>query len=242
MVHPFHGLAVGDKVLARVIQLRVGAQGQGLGQGKEGDRKKASATATEQSQGEGGGDGDASSAISVYLSLEGLTQPHQQQQTTEDGVTGGSNSSNGNPESSSSSSSKNKRKRTESVDSLTGQGHDDATTAGGAGGGGKWAPMVQLWGKHAVGLNTVHTAVVTAISSEGPSSSSSSSTSSSSGSPIHRDVTGCIVSLSPYISARLHYLDVSSDLEVVRAFRDNCFVGQRVLVAVTGTPTHLYIP
>ena len=178
--HPFHGIAVGDKVLARVIQLRAG---QGLDAKKEDGRKK---TASLSDQGEG-----ESSAIAVYLSMEGLPQPHQQQQT----------SAENNPESSaslsSSSSASNKRKRAESVDSVTGLGQGQA---GGGEGGGKWTPMVQLWGKNAVGVNTVHAAVITAISSEGsPSSSAASSSASSSGSPLRRDVTGCIVALSPYI-------------------------------------------
>ena len=181
--HPFHGIAVGDKVLARVIQLRAG---QGVDAKKEDGRKK---TASLSDQGEG-----ENSAIAVYLSMEGLPQPHQQQQAENNPESSASSSS------SSSSSASNKRKRAESVDSVTGLGQGQT---GGGEGGGKWTPMVQLWGKNAVGINTVHAAVITAISSEGsPSSSapsSSSSAASSSGSPLRRDVTGCIVALSPYI-------------------------------------------
>ena len=75
----------------------------------------------------------------------------------------------------------------------------------------KWSPMVQLWGKNAVRAHSVQAGVVTKI-----------------------EDSRCVVSISPYISARLHFLDVSSEIAVARLFRERCFVGLRVVVAVTG--------
>jgi ribosomal protein S1 len=43
----------------------------------------------------------------------------------------------------------------------------------------------------------------------------------------------CIVSLSPYLTARLNYIDVSADSDTVEQFVRKCFVGMRLVVAVT---------
>jgi hypothetical protein len=42
-----------------------------------------------------------------------------------------------------------------------------------------------------------------------------------------------VVALSPYLTSRLNFIDVSADAEVVEAFAKGCFVGQRLVVAVT---------
>jgi hypothetical protein len=43
----------------------------------------------------------------------------------------------------------------------------------------------------------------------------------------------CTVALSPYLTARLNFADVSTDAETVELFVRNCFVGMRLVVAVT---------
>lgn len=43
----------------------------------------------------------------------------------------------------------------------------------------------------------------------------------------------CIVSLSPYVSARLYYTDVSKDMDINEKFMKSCFVGQRLVLIVT---------
>jgi hypothetical protein len=97
-----------------------------------------------------------------------------------------------------------KRRRTESVDSVS-------SVLAVAGVDAKWTPMPQLWGKHAVRADSVYAAAVTKV-----------------------EDTCCVVALSPYISARLHFFDISTDLSVATRYRQCCAVGQRVVVAVTG--------
>lgn len=46
------------------------------------------------------------------------------------------------------------------------------------------------------------------------------------------DHCSCIVSLSPYVTARLNYLDVSNDRKIVKLFRRKVFVGLRLVAAV----------
>jgi hypothetical protein len=43
----------------------------------------------------------------------------------------------------------------------------------------------------------------------------------------------CTVALSPYLTARLFFVDVSADAETIELFVRNCFVGMRLVVAVT---------
>ena len=71
-------------------------------------------------------------------------------------------------------------------------------------------PLLQLYGKNAVKLSGVYAGCITKM-----------------------EETGCTVSFSPYITTRLHFMDVSSDEEVVKMFKQRAFVGQRVLSQVT---------
>ena len=48
------------------------------------------------------------------------------------------------------------------------------------------------------------------------------------------DETACIVSFTPYISSRLHYVDVSEREETIQLFKQRAFIGQRLMVKVTG--------
>lgn len=41
------------------------------------------------------------------------------------------------------------------------------------------------------------------------------------------------VALSPYVTARLNLLDVSSNIQLLKKFKQNCFVGLKVTVAIT---------
>ena len=45
--------------------------------------------------------------------------------------------------------------------------------------------------------------------------------------------TNYMIALSPYVIARLSILDISSQVDVVKNFKENCFIGLRVVVAVT---------
>jgi rRNA biogenesis protein RRP5 len=47
------------------------------------------------------------------------------------------------------------------------------------------------------------------------------------------DKFSCMVALSPYISVKLNYMDVSSDPKIIQHFIEHCYIGQRVLVMVT---------
>jgi predicted RNA-binding protein with RPS1 domain len=70
-----------------------------------------------------------------------------------------------------------------------------------------WNPMTQLFGKNAIKLNGLYAGCV-----------------------VKMEETSCIVALSPYISSRLHYLDVSSDEDVVKMFIQKGFIGQKLVV------------
>ena len=48
------------------------------------------------------------------------------------------------------------------------------------------------------------------------------------------DDTSCIVSFTPYISSRLHFVDVSEREETVQLFKQKAFIGQRLMVQVAG--------
>jgi ribosomal protein S1 len=71
-------------------------------------------------------------------------------------------------------------------------------------------PLLQLYGKNAMKERGVYAGCITKI-----------------------DDTGCYVSFSPFISCRLHFMDVSKDEEVVKMFMQKAVVGQRVLAQVT---------
>jgi ribosomal protein S1 len=71
-------------------------------------------------------------------------------------------------------------------------------------------PLLQLYGKNAIKERGVYAGCITKI-----------------------DDTGCYVAFSPFISCRLHFMDVSKDEEVVKMFMQKAIVGQRVLAQVT---------
>ena len=73
----------------------------------------------------------------------------------------------------------------------------------------RWAPMLQLWGKNSLVVYGTYAGCVTKM-----------------------EETGCIVSLSPYISSRLNFMDVSKDEAVVKLFMQRASVGLRVVVQV----------
>ena len=70
-------------------------------------------------------------------------------------------------------------------------------------------PMLQLFGKNSLTMNGAYAACITKL-----------------------EDTGCIVALSPYITSRLHYIDVSDNEEVVSLFMQKAYVGQRVIVQI----------
>ena len=72
-------------------------------------------------------------------------------------------------------------------------------------------PIVQWMGRGAVQINTLYAAVVIGVND-----------------------MSCTIALSPYVLAQLSYLEVSNDYHVSKAFRDNCCVGIRLVVLVTG--------
>lgn len=73
----------------------------------------------------------------------------------------------------------------------------------------KWCKMCQWTGNDGIKQNKIYAGVVTSF-----------------------DELGCILSISPYISARLNLLDVSNDKSIVEKFRDGSFIGMKVVVAV----------
>lgn len=70
--------------------------------------------------------------------------------------------------------------------------------------------MIQWKGKDSVRVNHLYAVVVTKL-----------------------EATGVWVSISPYVSARLSYADVSTSITVCQSFQRSCFVGQRLVVVVT---------
>jgi ribosomal protein S1 len=71
--------------------------------------------------------------------------------------------------------------------------------------------LLQTHGRHAMEVDGVYAGCITRL-----------------------DETACIVSLTPYISSRLHYVDVSENEEVIQLFKQKAFIGQRLMVQVTG--------
>ena len=71
-------------------------------------------------------------------------------------------------------------------------------------------PLVQWGGKDRVLLHNVYTSTISSIAS-----------------------THVIIAISPYISTKLNFVDVSSNVNVINHFKANCFVGQVVTVLVT---------
>ena len=69
--------------------------------------------------------------------------------------------------------------------------------------------LLQWSGKNAAREGSVHAGVVTKV-----------------------DAASCTVQLSPYISAKMSHMDVSSEASLVKAFKRSCFVGLRVVVAI----------
>jgi ribosomal protein S1 len=78
------------------------------------------------------------------------------------------------------------------------------------GGGVRPRPMVQWRGRDGVKCSTIHPAFV-----------------------VNVEAVGVVVALSPYVSARLSFMDISSDLSMVQRFKDVCNVGMSMLVGVT---------
>ncbi len=74
-------------------------------------------------------------------------------------------------------------------------------------------PMVQWRGKNAVEKGGVYAGVVVDLRQ-----------------------ASCSVALSPYVTTTLNYLDVSNEIEIVNTFRQKCFLGQRIVVAVIADP------
>jgi rRNA biogenesis protein RRP5 len=70
--------------------------------------------------------------------------------------------------------------------------------------------MIQWTGKDCLKVNTLYASVITRIGS-----------------------LDCSIAISPYITAKLAYLDVSKDISMVEKFTKGCFIGQRVVVATT---------
>lgn len=74
----------------------------------------------------------------------------------------------------------------------------------------RWRKLVQWKGRDAIKSGVLYAAVVTAI-----------------------DRAKCTVAISPYISTTIGILDISSDISVATLFQDRCYVGMRLVVAVT---------
>ena len=72
-----------------------------------------------------------------------------------------------------------------------------------------WRPMVQWRGKDGIKNNVPYSSVV-----------------------ISSDDTGCVVALSPYITGKLNFIDISSDIELVTKFKNHCFCGMKIVLAV----------
>lgn len=70
-------------------------------------------------------------------------------------------------------------------------------------------PLPQWKGKHAIKVNHIYSSVVTKISQ-----------------------TACTLSLGPSVFTNMAYVDASSSAKVIRHFKKNCFVGQKVVIAV----------
>ena len=70
-------------------------------------------------------------------------------------------------------------------------------------------PMLQWRGKYAVMVNHIYSSVVAKIS-----------------------LTSVTLSLGPSIFTNISYVDISNDAKVIRHFQRNCFVGQKVLIAI----------
>lgn len=70
-------------------------------------------------------------------------------------------------------------------------------------------PMPQPHGKDNIKCPGVYTAVV-----------------------VRTEDTCCTVAITPYISSKLSYLDISNDVETIKVFKDKCYVGLKVVIAV----------
>jgi predicted RNA-binding protein with RPS1 domain len=94
-----------------------------------------------------------------------------------------------------------------------GLGADDDTSGSKKRKGGdddRFTPMLQLFGKNAVQTNGLYAGCITKM-----------------------EDTSCIVALSPYISSRLNFMDVSNDEQMVKTFMTRGYIGQRLVVQVT---------
>jgi hypothetical protein len=74
---------------------------------------------------------------------------------------------------------------------------------------------VQRQGQGSVKLNSTYAGIVVSV-----------------GSGDDGDDVYCMVALSPFVIGKLYYMDISSDIELVKSFKEKCFVGLRVIVAV----------
>jgi hypothetical protein len=78
----------------------------------------------------------------------------------------------------------------------------------------KWLNMPQWMGKDVVKQGTLYSGVVT-----------------------HFDNARVTVALSPFVSSHLSYVDISSDLELIKKLKANCFIGLRLVVAAMTVKT-----
>lgn len=83
--------------------------------------------------------------------------------------------------------------------------------AQGQSGSSAWGVLHQWEGKNCIQSKSLYAFVVTKI-----------------------DVTGVMLSLSPFVRCRLHYAEVSDHRSLIKKFQKYCFVGQRLVCAVSG--------
>jgi ribosomal protein S1 len=73
----------------------------------------------------------------------------------------------------------------------------------------KWRRMIQWSGSDAIKKNMLYAGVVTSFN----------------------DIE-CVIALSPYITTKLNYLDVSNDTNIRKQFQNNCYIGMKVVIGV----------
>jgi hypothetical protein len=78
----------------------------------------------------------------------------------------------------------------------------------------KWFNMPQWMGKDIVKQGTLYAGVVT-----------------------HFDDARVTVALSPFVSSQVSYVDISSDVELIKKLKANCFIGLRLVLAAIGVKT-----